>query len=235
MNIGVQNLLVEDIQVRDFLRQGVDLAGNNLTWNHTVRRVTELPWLRVPFPGGSTLHIEEAGSLTDPGLRDVQMYDCVANHSILASGVHNLTIRNNLIVGRIEANGNAGCVVERNTILAHFNGTIMQMLAPQGVRINSNTFLHSGDQLRASGVYIWGHDEGFPFATDVAISGNIFAGPFTEQGKAIQLYGVDGVVVSNNHFQDTPNGMSTKNNTCECCRVPSKKETLCHNVSISGR
>ena len=38
---GVQNLLVEDIQVRDFLRQGVDLAGNTLAFNHTVRRVTE--------------------------------------------------------------------------------------------------------------------------------------------------------------------------------------------------
>ena len=63
---GVQNLLVEDIQVRDFLRQGVDLAGNNITFNHTVRRVTELPWLRAPgdgYPGGSTLHIEEAGTL----------------------------------------------------------------------------------------------------------------------------------------------------------------------------
>ena len=76
---GVQNLLAEDIQIRDFLRQGVDLAGVNLTFNHTVRRVTELdPWLIVPSPGGSTLHIEEAGDLTHEGLHDVELYDCIA-------------------------------------------------------------------------------------------------------------------------------------------------------------
>ena len=84
---GVQNLLVEDIQVRDFLRQGVDLAGNNITFNHTVRRVTELPWLRAPgdgYPGGSTLHIEEAGTLKMPGLRDVEIYGCVGKIVILS-------------------------------------------------------------------------------------------------------------------------------------------------------
>ena len=231
---GVQNLLVEDIQVRDFLRQGVDLAGNNLTWNHTVRRVTELPWLRVEYPGGSTLHIEEAGTLTVPGLRDVQMYDCVANHSILASGVHNLTIRDNLIIGRIEANGNTGSVIERNTIVAHLNASMVQMLAPQGVSITANAFVHTGDQLEATGLYVWGHDEGFPSATNVEISGNIFSGAFTQQGKAIQLFGVDGVVVSGNHFQDTPNGASVENNTCECCRIPSKIATMCHNVSLAS-
>ena len=234
---GVQNLLVEDIQVRDFLRQGVDLAGNNITFNHTVRRVTELPWRRAPgdgYPGGSTLHIEEAGTLKMPGLRDVEIYGCVANHSVLASGVHNLTIRDNLIIGRMEANFNTHFTVERNTIVASVNGSMMMMLAPQGVTITDNTLLHADDGLAESGIYIWGHDENYPSATDIAITGNTFTGPFTQQAKAIQLFGVDGVVVSGNRFQQTPNGPGASNNTCECCRIPSKIATMCRNVSIAS-
>lgn len=235
---GVQNLLVEDIQVRDFLRQGVDLAGNELSRNHTVRRVTELmPWLIVHVPGGSTLHIEEAGNLEHPGLRGVEMYDCVANHSILASGVHNLTIRDNLIYGQIVADKNTGLTIERNTIIARVNGSMMQMLAPQGAGIKGNTLVHAEDRLKLeeSGVYIWGHDEGYPSAIDIAISGNTFLGSFTEPGKAIQLFGVDGVVVSDNLFKQTPNGASAANNTCECCRIPSGPKgpaMMCANVTV---
>ena len=232
---GVQNLLAEDIQIRDFLRQGVDLAGDNLTYNHTVRRVTELdPWLIVPSPGGSTLHIEEAGDLTHEGLHDVEIYDCVANHSILASGVRNLTIRENLIYGQLIGDKDTGLTIEGNTIVATTNGTMMQMLAPQGMVIKGNTLVHADNQLKVGGVYVWGHDEDYPSATNILITGNDFVGSFAEQGKAIQLYGVDGVVVSGNHFNQTTNGASATNNTCKCCRIPPgpKAATMCANVTV---
>jgi hypothetical protein len=45
-------------------------------------------------PGGSTLHVEEA-----MGLRDVVLADSVCNHSLLASSVINLTIRDNIVHG----------------------------------------------------------------------------------------------------------------------------------------
>eukprot|EP01050_Picozoa_sp_SAG11_P002624 SAG11_NODE_135_length_15131_cov_9.906599_3_plen_417_part_00 len=235
---GVQNLLAEDIQIRDFLRQGVDLAGDDLTFNHTVRRVTELnPWLIVPAPGGSTLHIEEAGDLTHLGLHDVEIYDCIANHSILASGVRNLTIRDNLVYGQIIADKDTGLTVQGNSIVATVNGTMMQMLAPQSAMVTGNTLVHKGDQLEVSGVYVWGHDEGYPSATDILILGNDFLGSFTEEGKAIQLFGVDGVVVSGNQFKQTNNGASSANNTCECCRIPSGPKgpaTMCANVTVGG-
>ena len=89
---GVQNLLVEDIVLRDYLRQGVDLAGDASSRNHTVRRVRELPWQVVVKPGGSTIHVEEA-----TGLRDVLIEDSVCNHSLLASSATNMTIRNNKV------------------------------------------------------------------------------------------------------------------------------------------
>ena len=101
-----QNLLVEDIVLRDYLRQGVDLAGNNRSSNHTVRRVSELPWHTVTKPGGSTIHAEEA-----TGLRDVVIADSVCNHSLMASTVINMTIRNNTVVGfpslRFQVGGNS--------------------------------------------------------------------------------------------------------------------------------
>ena len=54
------------------------------------------PWQIVKQPGGSTIHIEEAG-----GLGNVLLENSVVNHSILAGGVHNLTIRNNLVHGTV--------------------------------------------------------------------------------------------------------------------------------------
>eukprot|EP01050_Picozoa_sp_SAG11_P031187 SAG11_NODE_9580_length_899_cov_0.631250_2_plen_97_part_01 len=84
----VQSLLVEDVVVRDFLRQGVDLAGDARSRDFIVRNVTERPWQVVKQPGGSTIHIEEAN-----GLGNVLIENSVVNHSILAGGVNNLTIR----------------------------------------------------------------------------------------------------------------------------------------------
>ena len=42
------------------------------------------------------------------------------------------------------------------------------------------------------------------------------------------------MVVSGNRFEQTPNGESAADNTCECCRVPSKIATMCRNVSIAS-
>jgi hypothetical protein len=200
--------------------------------------VTELaPWLIVPSPGGSTLHIEEAGDLTHEGLHHVEIYDCIANHSILVSGVRNLTIRDNLVYGQIVADKDTELTVEGNTIVATVNGTMMQMLAPQGAAIKGNRLVHTADQLEVGGVYIWGHDEGYPIATDIFIVGNDFLGSFTEEGKAIHLFGVDGVVVSGNQFSQTTNGASATNNTCECCLIPSGPKgptAMCVNVTVGG-
>eukprot|EP01052_Picozoa_sp_SAG31_P024543 SAG31_NODE_2095_length_6455_cov_10.774072_3_plen_169_part_00 len=165
--------------------------------------------------------------------------------SILASGVHNITIRDNLVYGQLIADKNVDLNIERNTIVASVNGTMMQMLAPQGASIIGNTLVHVDNQLEASaGVYIWGHDEGYPSARRIVISENTFLGLFTEQGKAIQLFGVDGVVVSDNLFNRTSNGASAANNTCECCRIPfgpkgdgpgRTRATMCANVKIVGQ
>lgn len=221
---GVQNLLVQDIQLRDYLRQGVDLAGNSLSRNHTVRRVTELPWQVVTKPGGSTLHIEEA-----TGLRDVVLHDCVVNHSILASTVINLTIRDNIVHGMIEANSNTDLSVENNTIFSEHNCSMLQMLSPQRAFISGNTF-HSDPTLELAGVYVWGKDEGYPAASNLTIDANTFVGSFDAQGKALHFYGVDGVAVLGNTFLQSPDGATAENNSCVCCRQPKKVATLCVDV-----
>lgn len=225
---GVQNLLVEDVQLRDYLRQGVDLAGNVNARNHTVRRVKELPWRTVVNPGGSTLHVEEA-----QGLCDVVLEDSVCNHSILASSAHNLTIRNNVVHGMIEANTDSLLYVTNNTIYPHGNGSMMQMLSPQHAVISANT-LHGDPALQLTGIYVWGKDEGYPAATNITISNNAFNGPFTAQGKALHLYGVDRVVVRGNSFEETPNGATQGNNSCVCCRQPAKIAALCVDVELEA-
>ena len=223
---GVQNLLVEDVQLRDYLRQGVDLAGNTLSRNHTVRRVTELPWKTVTKPGGSTIHVEEA-----TGLRDVMIADSVCNHSILASSAINLTIMNNTVVGVIEGNFNTQMNIRGNTIIATGNTSMAMFLAAQTAAIVGNTFL-SAALPGSAGIYVWGHDENYPSATNITIASNTFIGQFASQGKTVQLYGVDGVRIEDNHYQRGPPGSTAKERTCECCRNPAKIPELCVDVSI---
>jgi hypothetical protein len=226
---GVQNLDVADIQIRDYLRQGVDLAGNSLSWNHTVRNVTELTWQVVVKPGGSTIHIEEA-----TGLHDVVLENSVCNHSLLASQVTNLTIRGNVIHGKIEANDNRQLRIERNTVIAtERSGSLASFLSAQHATLGGNRFEAAGPELSgAQGVYFWGHDEGYRPSADITIAGNTFVGAFATVGRALQLYGVSDVEVSGNLFEGSVHGPSAKNNTCECCRVPSKIESLCVNVTV---
>ena len=226
---GVQNLLVEDVQVRDYLRQGVDLAGNDLARNMTVRRVTELPWQIVTNPGGSTLHVEEA-----TGLRDVILADSVCNHSILASSVINLTIQNNIVHGQIVGNGNTQMRVLNNTILARSNDSMGQFLAAKGAIVSGNRFL-ADEFPHAGGVYFWGMDEGYPASSKIEIDSNVFKGQFLSKGKAVQLYGVNGVKITGNEFDNTgPHGTTARNNTCECCRDMKKIPKLCRGVAIGN-
>ena len=166
---GVQGLLVEDVVVRDFLRQGVDLAGDALSRDFIVRNVTERPWQVVKQPGGSTIHIEEAG-----GLGNVLIENSVVNHSILAGGVNNLTIRGNLVHGALLGNGNTNLTVINNTVIAlegtpvllsqgftrtaniSFN-TLIAETVPGGRNLPYNT---DTSHLYPTGISIWGgiHD-----------------------------------------------------------------------------
>ena len=112
-------------------------------------------------------------------------------------------------------------------------GPLLTLLSPQGAMIRDNHFVNAGPAaLTAQGIYAWGHDENYPAAHDVTITANSFQGAFSLQGKAIQLYGVDGVLISQNHFEQSLYGSDVTNNTCECCRAPQKIPTLCVNVTI---
>jgi hypothetical protein len=192
---GVQGLLVEDVVVRDFLRQGVDLAGNELSRNFVIRNVTEIPWQIVKFPGGSTIHIEEAG-----GLGNVLLEKSVVNHSILAGGVNNLTIRDNIVHGCILGNGNTNLTVVRNTIID--NGEGNPVLLSQGfvqtANISSNWLVAkavppNAERTRAFighiypvGISVWGqiHDPYagmakytyYPTSINLTIENNVFIG-----------------------------------------------------------
>ena len=222
---GVQNLLVEDIVLRDYLRQGVDLAGNAHSQNYTVRRVSELPWQTVVKPGGSTIHVEEA-----TGLRDVLLADSVCNHSLLASTTLNMTIKNCTIVGQLVGNSNTQMTIENNTIIATSNRSMASFLNAQGATFSNNT-LHSSGFEGGQGVYFWGHDEGYPSAHNILIADNHFLGDFMSEGKTVQLFGVDGVMVEGNTYTGGKSS-SAALRTCECCRDPAKIALLCVNVSI---
>jgi hypothetical protein len=241
---GVQDVLVEDIHLRDYIRQGVGLGGNALARNHTVRRVTELPWRIVTGPGGSTVHVEDA-----TGLRDVIIEDCIMNHSLAASTVIKMTIRGNVIHGNLEANSNTQLRVLNNTIIAteKLNNstrsrTMAMILAAKGAIFQGNRMLSAAFP-NTTGLYFWGMDEGYNASSEITIAANLFIGEFSLRkgvawgsgAKVIDLYGVRNVMVRENSFIGSQSGHGSVQNTCACCTVaPSKKAALCVNVSIKS-
>jgi hypothetical protein len=137
--------------------------------------------------------------------------------------------------GMIEANGNTQLRVERNTIIAQEStGSLAMFLAAQHATLIDNHFEAAGPEFsQAQGVYFWGLDEGYPASADVTIANNTFVGAFAAEGRAVQLYGVSGVEVGGNVFEGSVHGTGAKNNTCECCRRPSKIASLCANVTVA--
>ena len=243
---GVVNALVEDVRVSDWLRQGVDFAGNGLSRNYVARRITELPWAIVTAPGGGTVHVEEA-----VGFRGMLIEDCVAEHSIQASSVTaNLTIQNNVIYGSLVANGDgAPTVVRNNTVHCGVSsagdsvGTsraCVAMLAARGLVVERNTFLAPHP---LPGVHLWGDAREGGFTEGATITDNDFVGKFVLgfRGRnfsgAVVLDGVDGVVVSGTNRFHSPNSggggsnVSVAANVCACCWYPEAlKAKLCKGI-----
>ena len=235
--------------MRDFLRQGVDFGGNARSKNFVARRISELmPWRIVTAPGGSTVHVEIDSAGSD--LRNVTITDCVVNHSIAASVVASgLTIENNDITGSLITNLDGAPVVIRNNFIrsypagenrSMYQGSMFEMLAPQNAIIENNTLIIQPGSLQEieppSGLMIEGGTRYCPlYAQNLTITGNRFVGKFTPKFRnrvisngAINLDGVDGVVVTNsNTFL---NG-TLKDNVCECCRYGGVA-LRCKNVTI---
>src|SRR5206468_2991502 len=103
------NVTISGVTVRNFLRQGIQLAGDERARDYLVTGCQDLEGDVQPM--GSTIHVEHAR-----GLSHVTLTDNRCRHSLMAGGVDGLIVRGNQIDGIVICNSNANAVIEGNLI-----------------------------------------------------------------------------------------------------------------------
>lgn len=188
---GCRNITIRDVALRNFIRQGVQLAGGNGSRDYLVTGCHDLE--HSITPGGSTIHVEHAR-----GLQNVQIIANRCRNSILAGGVDGMLIRDNLVTGRIEANGNSNLIVTGNVVRGNPGATraLMQFGHAHGLIVRDN-ILRSAPDVVQLGLYIWGKTRyNAAPSRDVSVSGNLILAGDT----GIALNGVDGATIGANRI-----------------------------------
>jgi hypothetical protein len=187
LGIGCQNITIRDVNVRNFVRQGIQMAGGNGARDYLVTGCQDLEG--DVQPGGSTIHVEHAR-----GLKNVIITGNRCRHSILAGGVDGIVIRDNVIVGRLVANTNTNVIVQSNIIRGRDSaGYVVQLGYANGLILKDNIITGAHDE--AGGIYVWGTSRYNPDPSrDVTITGNLIR----VTGRGIFLNGVNQAVVRAN-------------------------------------
>jgi len=189
LSYGCRNITIRDVAMRNFLRQGIQMGGGNGARDYLVTGCHDSE--HTIRPGGSTLHVEHAR-----GLQNVQLVANRCRHSILAGGVDGLLIRDNMVTGRIEGNGNTNAIVSGNVVRGKPGATkaLMQFGYADGLIVRDNIVRTAGDA-EDVGLYVWGKSRYNPNPSrDVSVSGN----HITSGGVGISLNGIDGATVGVN-------------------------------------
>jgi hypothetical protein len=185
---GCRNITIRDVSVRNFVRQGIQLAGDEHARDYLVTGCQDLE--HSVEPGGSTIHVEHAR-----GLRGVIISGNRCRRSILAGGVNGLILRDNVVDGRIEGNGDSNTVVQGNVVYAGGSGNkpVLQFGYADGLVVKDNIVVSTApDQ---TGIYVWGSSRYNPEPSKaVLIADNILR----VRGQPISLNGVRGGLVRDN-------------------------------------
>ncbi len=189
---GCRNMTVRDVSVRNFIRQGIQMAGGNGARDYLVTGCQDLEG--NVNPGGSTIHVEHAR-----GLKNVIISNNRCRNSILAGGVDGIIIRDNTISGRLVGNNDTNIIVQGNIIRGGDHASsVMQLGYANGLIIKDNIIIGAHDE--AGGIYVWGASRyNKTPSQNVTITGNIIQ----VGGRGIFLNGVEDGMVSNNLIKNT--------------------------------
>jgi hypothetical protein len=192
VSYGCRGITVRDVAMRNFLRQGVQMGGGNGARDYLVTGCHDLE--HTIRPGGSTIHVEHAR-----GLQNVQIIANRCRNSILAGGVDGLLLRDNVVTGRIEGNGNSNAVVSGNVVrgVAGAKRALISFGFADGLLVRDNIACADPDS-NSIGLYVWGTTSYNPApGRRVSVSGNLL----TTTDAGISLNGVDGVALSGNQIE----------------------------------
>lgn len=189
---GCRNITIRDVSLRNFIRQGIQMAGDENARDYLVTGCQDLE--HSVEPGGSTIHVEHAR-----GLRGVIIQGNRCRRSILAGGVDGLIIKDNIVHGRIEGNGDRNTIVQGNTVSGELEGNrvLMQFGYADGLTIKDNIIVAGNAE--QGGIYVWGASRYNPEPSkQVIVSGNVLR----VKVKPIALNGLTGGLVHDNLTED---------------------------------
>ena len=189
---GCRNMTVRNVSVRNFIRQGIQLAGGNGARDYLVTGCQDLEG--NVKPGGSTIHVEHAR-----GLKNVIISNNRCRNSILAGGVDGIIIRDNTISGRLVGNNDTNAIVQGNIIHGgELASPVIQFGYAKGLMIKDNII--TSDHEKASGIYVWGASRyNTTPSQNVSITGN----SIEVAGRGVYLNGVEDGLVKNNLIKKT--------------------------------
>jgi len=188
---GCRNITVRNVSMRNFIRQGIQLAGDENARDYLVTGCQDLE--HSIEPGGSTIHVEHAR-----GLKNVIITANRCRHSLLASGVANLVLSDNVIEGRMEGNNNSNAIVRGNIV----NGTdggkaaLMQFGYADGIIVKDNILVSASED--QAGLYVWGSSRYKPISLNGVRAGLVRDNLVGELSvpSAVKLQRCEGVNVS---------------------------------------
>lgn len=184
---GCRNMTIRNVTVRNFVRQGIQMAGGNGARDYLVTGCQDLEGdVRA---GGSTIHVEHAR-----GLKNVIITDNRCRKSILAGGVDGIIIRDNMISGRLVGNGNFNAIVQGNLVRGGERaGYVVQLGFADGLLLKDNII--STSHAESGGLYVWGASRYNPSPSqNVTVTGNVIRVP----GRGVFLNGVHDALIRNN-------------------------------------
>ena len=213
MSVGCRQITVRSVTLRNFVRQGIQMAGDEDSQGYLVTGCQDLAG--DVDPGGSTIHVEHAD-----GVRDVIITGNRCRHSILAGGVDGIIIRNNTITGRLVGNGNSNAIVAGNIIRGPDAGiSVLQLGFTNGLILKDNVIL--SDHEEAIGIYVWGSSRYNPEPSrDVLIADNLIR----STGRGVFLNGVNGGTVRGNRTSSVEESQHVVLQRCEEVQVSTSVE-----------
>ena len=185
---GCRNITIKDVSLRNFIRQGIQMAGDENARGYLVTGCQDLE--HDVITGGSTIHVEHAN-----GLKNVIITGNRCRRSILAGGVDGIIIRDNVIDGRLVGNGNKNAVIQGNIVrgVRDSKRAVMQFGYCDGLLLRDNVVSSANE--KANGIYVWGASRyNANPSRNILIADNLFR----VHGTPVVLNGTENGIVRDN-------------------------------------
>lgn len=214
ISMGCRNVSVVNVTVRNFLRQGIQLAGDLKARGYLVTGCQDLEGEVTPM--GSTIHVEHARGLTNVILTNNR---CL--HSLMAGGVDGLVIRDNVIDGLVVCNTDTNTIFAGNIVRGDAKDDRPLALArfgyADGLVIKDNLFIGRGGN--QSGIYVWG---GSRYNPEPSKNVQLVDNQVRVAKESINLNGVRGGIIRDNLCQVAAGQTDLIQKRCEAVTVVSR-------------